>query len=78
MIKDLDGLEALGESESRNVMFHIDPTTMTEADMTNFAAKAKRDLFCSVVIAQGGKTENFIDSYNKLQAPNFILKNIDD
>ena len=72
MIKDLDGLEALGES--RNVMFHIDPTTVTEADMTTFAAKAKRDLFCSVVIAKGGKTENFIDSYNKLQAPNFILK----
>ena len=68
MVKNQDGLGALGGFASRNLVFHVDVTTMNETDIASFSSKAKRNLFCSVVIADGGKLEDYNTSYIKIQA----------
>jgi len=70
VIKNPDRLTALGQVGAENMILHLDITSMNETNIMVFGLKARRDLFCSVVIAEAGKIQNFKDSYNKLQATN--------
>ena len=68
MVKNKDELTMLGRFASKSVVFHLDIATMNETDIQAFSVKAKKDLFCSVVFADGGKLENYNTSYIKIQA----------
>ena len=69
VFKSKNGLSMLEQVGSGNVIFHLDILTMKETDIKALASKAKRDLLCSVVIADGGKIQNYSDSYTKIKVP---------
>ena len=54
---------------SYNGMYHSDFSIMTEAAFKPYSAKVRKDIFCSVIITEGGHQKKFSEKYKKLQVP---------
>ena len=54
---------------SYNGMYQTDFSIMSEAAFKPYSAKVRKDIFCSVIIAEGGHQKKFKEKYKKLQVP---------
>ena len=50
-----------------NGMYHTNFSIMSEAAFKPYSAKVRTDIFCSVIIAEGGRVKNFGKKFKKLQ-----------
>ena len=68
-IRDYEALMTIKKYISYNGMYQTDFSIMTEAAFKPYSAKVRKDIFCSVIIAEGGHQKKFTEKYKKLQVP---------
>ena len=66
-IRDPTALLGIKKYINYNGMYHTNFSIMSKAAFGPYSSKVRKDIFCSVLIAEGGHQKKFKVKYQKLQ-----------